>query len=564
MLKKIDEELEIHNLTIVELVALKPIASTYTISIFQPLEDLSADENEIKNTNSASITNKYNRYFEKVYNDNIRLVLTPEYSCPWDVLISTFDTKFPKLGSIWVLGCESITIDRIEDIRNSLTENVVFIYEELESELGRNFLDPVVYCFNARDEQGNIKKVVTVQFKSDPMVDHELEIERDHMISGKTRYIIRNDVSSIYLTALICAESTNFDFRGLGNNSFLVPHLQLNIKPYHPSFMDYRTQTFKNRDNIEYICVNWAEGFKINGGIASQYGGSAIYIKSEHVKKNDVRINNNHEKGIYYSYAKGQQYNIYSLTYREHVFYLKSNQINQDTGAIINQRRHGIEALNTYTWISNTWSECSYPCNDKWRSYLLSQGFFERLNFLTPYKSLTKERFLSITSGKKLNRIEWQEVKSLESFKVNTEEESNSLSEFCDPRNNQNLIEVVGRINWLHRNILSNSDITYPVNFSDIQGVDNFVVHEELANSHVNISFPDGTSPATFVGLGDISSEGAQRVFDNIAIAIGSARKRLIIWYKSYSGSIESKHDNEPQIDGDFTESPVSIMREGE
>ena len=388
------------------------------------------------------------------------------------------------------------------------------------------------------------------------------------MIKGTKRYILRNNAHSTYLTALICAEAMTFNYKNdlPKYEYYLIPHIQLVNNPYHDAYMRYRIDTFMHEDNFEYICVNWAEGFHINNSTTSSiYGGSAIYTAAKEIKKGDIRLNKNHDYGIYYAYAHGHHYNIYNLNYSEHLFYLKNNQILQKDSPRAARRRQGIEADKTHIWENHNWIECTYPCDDRWESHLRAEGYLGSIQYLLPYKSLTKERFLSITTGQSLNKTKWQNFENLESFKVNPEEISNSLSEFCDPRNNQNLTEIVGRINWLQRNVLSNGVMTYPVKFSDIQDVNNFMIHEELSKSHYNLSLANGSSPATFVGLGLVPEQKAQQVFDNIAIALGEARRRLIVWYDDlHDSSTKSKSDeNEPKIIDNLMDSPVSIAREG-
>lgn len=559
---KFIEDLFGDDLSIVEIEALKPIASSYTMAILQPAEDLYADDFVVRNENQVSAITKYNMFFEKVYADNIQLALSPEYSCPWESLVLAINNTFPKLGSLWVIGCESITFNELNALKEA-NSDVSFFYEHIEEIEGRNFLDPVVYCFNARDNNNCIKKVVVVQFKQVHMVDHGTELERDHMIKGTVRYVLRNNVNSTYLTALICAEAISFDFNDLPNHDFLIPHIQLNTKPYSDSYMGYRTETFKYRNNIEYICVNWAEGFKINGYHPSEYGGSAIYLKSDKINSDDRRLNANHKKGIYYFYAYGQQYHIYNLNYGQHLFYLKNSQILQNTAPLISQRRQGIEAYGTYLW-DNDWVECDYPCDDKWKSYLEDNGFWEAINFLEPYEPLTRDRFLSITSGQILSKKEWYKAEHLESCRVNLEEISKSFSDFCDPRNGQNFNEVIAKINWLKRDVLLDPDVPYPAKFTMLRPINDFVVHERNVESHINITSENNGYPATFVGLGETTEPQAKKVFDNIASSIGIAGFRLIVWYKNLSGEIKYLYNSgEPSIDYSSIESPVSFAREG-
>ncbi len=552
------------DLTIVEIEALKPIASSYTTAIIQPKEDLRATDYAVGNANQESAIVKYNAFFEKVYEDNIKLVLSPEYSCPWDSLKSVLNDKFPKEGSLWVLGCESLTYNDLSGMKEAYPD-ISFIYENIQATEGRNFLDPVVYCFNAKDNEGEVKKVIVVQFKQVSMVDHADNLERDHLIEGNVRYIIRNNEDSAYLTALICAEAMRYNFKDAlpkPNHYYLIPHLQLNTKPYHHSFMGYRTGTFEFQDNIEYICVNWAKEFRINNGTPCKYGGSAIYLSSDKINNTDIRINENHKKGIYYAYAHEERYHIYNFNYDEHLFYIKTNQVLQSDARSIQRSRQGVESYETFLWDDDAWTEQDCPCDDMWQSNLMDDGFWDRISFLEPFEPLTKERFMSITSGQRLSNVKWWHPKHLASIRVDNREVSNSLSEFHDPRNRQNLDEITGRINWLKNEVISNDRVGYPDRFSDIEDVVDFVVHEDLSQSHLNISHQDGSFAATFVGLRDTTEQIAKRVFDNIASAIGSGQRRLIVWYKDDNNDLQREYDTDkPSIDDDYTESPFSIAR---
>jgi hypothetical protein len=322
--------------------------------------------------------------------------------------------------------------------------------------------------------------------------------------------------------------------------------------------MDYRLDIFKRNKNIEIICVNWARGFKINNSPESPYGGSAYYLHSEKIKDDDSRINENHNKGVYYSYSIAQHYHRYILNYDEHVFYLKSNQILQDQTANINQSRYGVEAIKVFYWQNNNWNEC-INCNDNWQQKLNNIGYLNRVLFLSNYSPIAKERFLNITTGANLSKVNWFSPKSLKSFHLSNDEKSSKLSVFFDPNNNQDLNKVTGNINWLKYNVL-NSTVPYPSKFSDLQHVNNFTVHENAKESHINIS--NDQSVATFVGLGSDSVENAEKIYSNIADAIGDDQRKLIVWYQDDDMRVQNYCENRKKIDDDFTESKKSITND--
>ena len=215
-INKIDlvQKLAEYDLTIYPLNALKNQATSYTIGIIQPLEDVIANDYEVRNSDTQSITLKYNNFFQKLFTDQRELVLSPEYSCPWQILSAQFDNNFPARGVLWIIGCESISIDNLKQFINENEEKVKFIFEDLDQldSLGdRHFLDPILYCFNATYSDGTNKKIVVIQFKRRPMVDHVLELEKDHLIFGTKYYELRNDDTSTRLITLICAESIDYD-----------------------------------------------------------------------------------------------------------------------------------------------------------------------------------------------------------------------------------------------------------------------------------------------------------------------------------------------------------------
>lgn len=561
------QRLSEYDLTICPINALKNVASSYSIAIFQPFENITTNDNEVMNSDNNSITLKYNKFFEKVKNDGRELVLTPEYSCPWSCVVEQFDSNFPPVGALWVLGCESITIDNLKQIMEENSEKVKFIVEnldELDSLGDRNFLDPILYCFNATDSSEVQKKIVVIQFKRRPMVDHHLELEKDHLILGKKYYEIRNDEFSTRLITLICAEAIEYNslVELEPQKAYIIPHLQLNINPYHSSFMDYRLDIFKRNKNIEVICVNWAKGFKIDNHPESVYGGSAYYLHSSKVKDDDSRINNNHKKGIYYAYSTAQHYHRYTLNYEEHIFYLKSNQISQEETANINQSRFGIESIKTFIWDLSGWIECD-SCDDKWEEKLTSMQCFNRVSFLSEYSPIAKERFLNITTGASLSKVKWYAPKNLKSFHLHSDEKPSKLSVFFNPNNKQDLNTLTSKVHWLKRDIL-NQNIDYPNRFSDLREISNFTINEHYKDSHINIR--NGESCATFVGLGHDTAINAKIVFSNIANAIEDDQRKLIVWYEDDNRDILSYSEENNKIDANFSENKNSITndREGE
>jgi len=555
------------SLTIVPLKVLKTISDTYAMSLMQPSGIIDFSSDGVKNNISNNADKKYFSFLNKAHSDNINLAITPEYSCPWNVLQKCLDEGIlPNDGAIWILGCESIKYDELNQFKSS-NENIEFIYENITPDYNRNFYSPVCYIFNTKDSEDNKKTVILVQFKTQHMSDPIHELEVSHIIYGTKRYWISNDVNSIYLSALICAESlaqnpiNDFD----NTKSYLITHLQLNTKPFNSSYSQYRKNLFMADLNIEIISLNWAKGFQLQvGGHISDFGGSAIYAKIPKIKLDDLRMNKNHKKGLYYSFENSMKYDILNLNYDEHVFYLKNYNINQCSDIAILESRLGIEALNTFHW-ENRWIECT-SCDDKSESYLNTQIPIINELPLINKSAIARERFLSLTSGNIHPSKDWKNPKQLESFRVREDGECNRYTIYDNTTDKNLVLQNIIKITILNRDLINNSQVVYPEKFKELYNNCKLVALEEKSLSQFNVYKEDDKFPATFVYLGDKSEVNAQEAFDKISKALECANRRLIVWYKNLlDGNYKFICDESvEQIDDDCSATKIAIDKEDE
>lgn len=174
----------------------------------------------------------------------------------------------------------------------------------------------------ATKPDGTEQLVVTVQFKSQVMADSDEFLERDYLIRGKTRYLIRNEGDSIKLVVLLCSDSLSFktsEFPEPATSAYLIVHLQLNPKPFHSKLKSYRHDLYLGGgEDYEVLCVNWVHGLAITVGdsehaIQSNFGGSAHYMKSDEGRLSEDRVNRNHAQGLYYLYCRRQHFDMYCL-----------------------------------------------------------------------------------------------------------------------------------------------------------------------------------------------------------------------------------------------------------
>jgi len=74
---------------------------------------------------------------------------------PWISLIDALKGGLrPDPGKLWVLGCESIRYDELEQLKRDLNPLAKVLYEELQSEQNK-FVDPLAYVFLAESNQAN-------------------------------------------------------------------------------------------------------------------------------------------------------------------------------------------------------------------------------------------------------------------------------------------------------------------------------------------------------------------------------------------------------------------------
>lgn len=563
--KNIIDELRNKGLTMVPLNILKKESDTYVMSLMQPSGKVQISDTEVKNHVSNNAVEKFTNFLNNAYESRNQLVITPEYSCPFEVIQNCINNSIlPMEGAIWVLGCESISFDSLIEFvnHNSTTE---FIYEVPDIRDERYFFSPVCYIFNTKDTSGILKRTIVIQFKTEHMHDTDNELEISHLIKGKIRYWICNDQNSIQLSALMCAEAleSNPIPEMEEHKSYLITHLQLNTKPFNPSFAHYRKDLFRSNDNIEIISLNWAKGFQIGENVASSYGGSAIYTKAEKVKLTDERINENHKKGVYYSFENDMKYSIFNLNYNEHVFKLKNYNLLQTSHIPLRQTRLGIETRSTLEWKDSLgWIEC-LVCNDKWNEYLTPLISISELP-LTQSSPIAKERFLSLSSGNIHGNLSWSSPKILDSFNVDRDGICNHFSVYDNITNKEYVRQKIQKVVTLNRDFIITPTIEYPEKFKELYNNCKLVAPEEKSLCQFNVYKENDKFPATFVYAGEISKKEAQEVFDKTSNALECAKRRLVIWYMdSLDGNNKYIYDEKtPKVDEDCSKTSIAIDKE--
>jgi len=311
--------------------ALIPDEDVYTTLLYQPKDQIEATVNHFKPQNAEIINKKIEKYLDIAIEKNIDLVLLPEYSVSWVSMNNIINnSKFPSSNRLWVIGCQSIKKDELKEFierHNSIN----WILDEDVYADNKTFLNPTCYIFQTKViSTHETKYVILIQFKTKPMGDIGGDlgfIERDHMIKGKTIYILRNNADSIHLSTYTCSDVLGINdayLDGRKRTPFLFLHLQLNDSPRHQDISEYRKAYFKSKDiNREVLALNWAKGTKINDSHEINFGATALYTKSSELCLTDNKINTNHEKGLYYTFWRDRRSHIYFFNNNESILIQK-------------------------------------------------------------------------------------------------------------------------------------------------------------------------------------------------------------------------------------------------
>ena len=279
------------------LAALNEDAANYHALLFQPAARIDASAKGIGNSNRALAQAQFEAFLRLASTTKADMAVTPEYSMPWDVLFAALKAKIaPPKGSIWVLGCESITRAEILALQAKHKASVAVLFEALADEADK-FLDPLVYVFEASAKgDGKSMLVALVQFKTSPMGD-EKHFERTNLQLGKTVYSFGDAGKENHLIGIVCSDAfaLSEEIAQEIYSRALVVHIQLNEAPRNPQYRQYREKLFNfKQDETEILCLNWASNAcEIEGKKEKNWKNnscSAWYVKSRDFDRSDDTI----------------------------------------------------------------------------------------------------------------------------------------------------------------------------------------------------------------------------------------------------------------------------------
>lgn len=547
---------------------LVPDAHLYETLAIQPGGEIAARPDFIGHANKPAAMSQFSDFLRLAIEKNCDLVLSPEYSCPWEVLTNALaHQSLPLVGKIWILGCEAITSNNLQAVI-SAHPNIVWIHEPIPDDTS-GFLDVLAYVTKAEEITDGMKNVIVLQFKTQAMGG--TTFERDHLICGERIYIWHNPQDNIRLISLICSDALAFNEAATGQcrfdlHPYLVFHPQLIADPHHIDISAYRNRLFGQAmsERLEVLTLNWARGFTLPNRAPSQYGGSAIYTKSPKFELSDTRLEANHQKGLFYSFWHAHRTDLWFFSFDQHVFHYCMPKTLQDVPAILAQRT-GPEMLSLGHWDAQTgtWPD-AINADDGFAQ--LCESFQQRgCDYCSnaPHKAVDRERLLTLSAGKLRRARDWHTVRNMNSFTAEADERSKRLTFTHEQAQASDEFrrEYLRRYIKLQMTVLANP-ANFPPTIQDLAGDWSLQPPSTTQGFRFNLVSRAGrVQGATAIFLDLESPDFVQRLEDDLLRAWDKPEetRRLVIWYE-VPNAIRFIHPPLFSIT-DGIESPASITR---
>jgi len=562
------------NLRIPTLNVLRPDSQLYEILAIQPTGAVAISPNAanpefVGHADRNQAFAKFSTFLDRARQFNCDLVVSPEYSFPWEVLRNAIvASRVPATGKLWIFGCEAIMP---AELRQTIDDHpqVEWVCEPIPNGSGR-FLNVLAYIARTETLAGEPRLIVVLQFKHEPMGGNTFE--RDNLICGDLVHIWRNPQDNIRLISLLCSDALIFnpptahDCR-FDLHPYIIFHPQLNPNPINVDFGAYRGGLFgRNAERFEVLTLNWARHFSLPSIASSPYGGSTFYSKSPNFRFPDGRIENNHQLGLHFAYWRARHTQLNIFNFNEHIFRFRVPKVFQDVPAV-EAARTGPEMLALLGWDNAAGAWVDATASDGFQA--LCHTFGPHCNYCTaaPHTVVDRERLFMLSSGNVPTPNEkagWHHVTNLHSFEAESDERSKRLTfthEITQASVDFRHLHL-GRFIELQTAILANAS-NYPSNIQDLVGDNGMVPPRSATGYRFNLESLSGQkAPATVVFLGQVPSDYARLVYDRIVEQWGGndMARRLVVWYRNGQGTLNLALPPVPTIDED-SEPTTSIIK---
>lgn len=537
--------------------ALIPNADNYKLLALQPQGDIEASAEGVRNRDHDLATRQFGKFLEYAKETQADIVITPEYSMPWEVLSAAIsEGKGPVQGKLWALGCESIKISELESLEVSLAPYATIIYESLDASSTR-FVSPLAYIFvsSPAPDNGETKTVILVQFKTHPMGDPD-HFEINGMLRGTRVYQFGGNEQNLKLVSLICSDAfeLNDEIAKAIYNRALILHIQLNQNPRHEWFLGCRERLLRySGDETEVICLNWSEDVIMSSdGHSSHWkniAGSAWYLKLKEGQfdDRDSTICNNHRQGLYYTWLAPYRSHALFFNYKPAAFLFTATKVVHIAVPGPVSRRRGPQLTKTLNWDdeANNWDEITVA-EDGFSAEVCESGDAQtEIKRIADTNPLEAERILALCSGEINHSEDWFKVQHLDSCVIDSLEVVRRVT-FAQDKHNHAKIFRKTRLRRCARlwDILNNEEL--PPALEDIKV--GFSFKWSLTSPHQNVTSTSGKS-ATVIYMGeDCSDTDIEPIKKNVEYLLHksssgpdqsrTAQQRLHIWFRDRTGQV--------------------------
>jgi hypothetical protein len=558
---------------------LTPDGNSYSALFLQRKATITASAASINNEDAELAHQECMQFFRCAVDKSAQLAVVPEYCCPWDSLIAATNEQItPSNGAIWVVGCESITLAELDNIRSNALPGVAIIYDAPDAGT-KQFLDPVAFVFQSTRNTGEAVVVILVQFKTAPMADPHGRLEPDNLICGRILYRFQNEAEqSIRMITLLCSDALalanpeNHQVNGeIGQISpLLLLHLQLNAKPRDIVYTQYRYRLLQNQMEREIFVANWAAGTKIreSGNIIDiPEGMSALFFQSDDLRCDEQRFASNHKHGAYPTYIGSCRSYAYFFNFESLLFYFRSTKVSQISALAHERARTGLEMLQTMRFdiASGQWADISEApdmCDVVFATLpdYISHGRNQPIN---------TERLMLLCCGKITampdtpRKARWPQIQTMESCRLTDTEAIRRLTFGQDQSDGASSYRSALIAQFTVFEALRADPTSYPTKLED------FKIGSALAfdpdSPFTNVQ--NGDDRRAFIAyLGaDIPDESIPgRVYETVtrhlSVRGDADMDKILLWYRDLEANLKRYPETQaPTLTRDTTESPVSI-----
>lgn len=556
--------------------ALIPDEKNYTALLLQPEGDIQADTTGVRHADTTLANAQFGAFLKDAVATTADLVVTPEYSMPWETLCQALATgDQPAQGSFWALGCESIRYDELAALKAKLAPYGVLLYENLQQDQER-FLDPLAYIFWSEKTDGSNGQqlVILLQFKTYPMGD-DAHFEINGLQRGTRIYEFGGNATSLRFVSIICSDAFAFvDAHAVAiYDRALVLHIQLNPKPRQTQYRLYRDKLLQfTGDATELICLNWAKDVNERCANTSRcwnnISGSAWYLRSEKLDVTDAALSANHQVGLYYTWCDDLHSHVLFFNYDAASYLVTGTKVAHIAVSASISRRRGPTLSKRRTWdrIHSVWVDQN-SASDGFSAVVTECGpASHSIASIAAQNPISAERVLALTVGKVGASDKWHTVKQIDSCGIDKSEVIYRMT-YCQDAKPEAYDFRVARLRRCARlwNILR-VHTNLPPSLSDLQAGYRFDWQE--TTPHQNI-LSSSQQWATAIYMGDdvnVSQVNitAKRVAEFLQRSFASpdasdnARQRLAVWYGDDQGNVKL-HDptrylkyNDPRSSSEF------------